>query len=304
MEVKMKKKVKLGALCAILVGAVMFSTIAAELSEDDEILERMAEVTDQANTYRWDMDMAMNVSITDEDGLTEMVVVYNGTCAVDYANRAMFMDIVVNFNAEGELLEAMTMEIYILDNVSYIKANETWGAQDIAEYDETWIKQDIAEYGMIWDMDRSNRALIDVSETKRLDDGEVWGIECYVFDIMPNIEQFFETMQEIPEVEEITDEIELDPSILADMVKELSMRYWIAKDTYYLLRADTRISFKMSSEDIEDIVDADDDIVDECEEFGMIMDANFTMIFYDYDVPVVIELPEEALEEALELEDL
>ena len=28
------------------------------------------------------------------------------------------------------------------------------------------------------------------------------------------------------------------------------------------------------------------------------------MIFYDYDVLVVIELPEEALEEALELEEL
>jgi len=72
----------------------------------------------------------------------------------------------------------------------------------------------------------------------------------------------------------------------ADMIKEMSFKQWIAEDGYLIMKSETHVLMEISSEDIGASV----------EEFQKITaDQTSVMLFYDYNEPVSIKLPAEAL---------
>jgi hypothetical protein len=73
----------------------------------------------------------------------------------------------------------------------------------------------------------------------------------------------------------------------ADMVKDMSFKQWIAEDGYLIMKSETHVVMEISPEDVGASV----------EEFQKITaDQSAVMVFYDYNEPVSIELPAEALD--------
>lgn len=80
------------------------------------------------------------------------------------------------------------------------------------------------------------------------------------------------------------------PDIAEDVIKEVlrnfSMKQWIAKDSYFLTKAEIAMDMELNP----------DDLVMPDEEGEMEMDVFMTMLAYNYNQPVSIVLPPEAEE--------
>ncbi len=73
---------------------------------------------------------------------------------------------------------------------------------------------------------------------------------------------------------------------LQKILKSMSTTEWIAKDTLYPMKTQMEIRLVVSSDDLP--------IPDTVEGFTMTADEKVEMLFYDYNQPVSIELPEAA----------
>jgi len=73
---------------------------------------------------------------------------------------------------------------------------------------------------------------------------------------------------------------------LRKILESMSTKEWIAKDTMYPMKTQMAVRLVVSSEDLA--------MPDTVDEFTMTADEEVEMLFYDYNKPVVIELPEAA----------
>ena len=81
---------------------------------------------------------------------------------------------------------------------------------------------------------------------------------------------------------------DFDPGLfdLADMIKTFNMKEWIARDTYLPVKVEMDIVFEMSEKDFDATATGNEKIV---------MNIKSDIKYYDYNKPVTIELPPEAL---------
>ena len=74
---------------------------------------------------------------------------------------------------------------------------------------------------------------------------------------------------------------------LGDLFQEMKVTQWVAKDSYQVLKTDVYVLMQMLPEDVG-ATGADFD--------KMLMGMNMTMRLYDYNQPVSIVVPAEALD--------
>ena len=72
---------------------------------------------------------------------------------------------------------------------------------------------------------------------------------------------------------------------LADLFEEMSVKEWIAQDSYQVLKSEVYMRMQMQPEDVGAAGEDFD---------KMVMDMNMAMRMYDYGQPVSIVLPPEA----------
>jgi hypothetical protein len=77
---------------------------------------------------------------------------------------------------------------------------------------------------------------------------------------------------------------------MADWFKEMTVKFWIAKDSYLQMKSAIHMVMEVTAADVGA---SQDDL-----EKMTTIDMNMTMTCYDYNEDVFIELPEEALEAA------
>ncbi len=109
------------------------------------------------------------------------------------------------------------------------------------------------------------------------------GVECYVFEIEPDMDTLGDLMVEETSGLGIMDLSGLD---LGELYQELSVKEWLAKDSYLLQRAEVELVMEFRAGD----VGATGDDFEK-----MTIDIEMTMRFYDYDQPFAVVLPPEAL---------
>ena len=84
--------------------------------------------------------------------------------------------------------------------------------------------------------------------------------------------------------ERVDEQIRLRLSRL--MIKEMEFKQWIAEDSHMIMKSETHVVMEISPADVGASAD----------EFQKITaDQSAVMVFYDYNKPVSIELPAEAL---------
>ena len=282
----MKRKAIAGliAVVAIVAVAMCAGCVEEKRMSTAEIKEMVLATAENTDTYKFDMDMTQKTLISNETDETEMTMTSTGKGAVDNINKKMKMEMTMELpeGAPQETME-MTMEMYFINNAMYMKMD-----RGIPEMPAQWTKTEMPEE--YWESQNrigQQMELLNVSEVELLEDEEVNGVDCYVLNITIDTEKYGEILMKQEGLGELMQSLRQNDSFdIGEMIKEMSLKYWIAKDTKFPMKTEMQIKMVISSADLN--------IPETEEEFTMTMDQRTDMVFYDYNKPVTIELPKEA----------
>ncbi|NQE45769.1 hypothetical protein C5S31_07095 [ANME-1 cluster archaeon GoMg2] len=288
---KRKNIAGLIAIAAIVVVAMLAGCVEEEQVNTAEIKEMILASVDQIDTYKFDIDMTQKMLIQNETDETEMTTVSKGEAAVDVTNKKMMMEMAMTMKTpeKPEMSEEpmeMDMFIYLIDNAMYMKMDT-----GIPELPAQWTKMEMPdEYEKTWESQNQvdqQMELLKISEVELLEDEKVNGVDCYVLKITPDMEKYGELLSKQEGMSDLMQSLQQNDSFdIGKLIKEMSMKQWIAKDTKFPLKTEMQIKMVISSEDL---------IIPEAEEeFTMTSDQRTTIVFYEYNKPVAIVLPEDA----------
>jgi len=272
-------------ILTVFLSVVMILSLVAcakeeeELTSAQEIFNRVIESLDGIRTYQFDMDMTMDMAGEAEGEAFEVTMVMDSSGAVDVENRQMSMDATQSMSMIGQPEMEMGMEMYIVGDMIYML---TW----MTGMEATWLKSEMPE--VYWEkvsQIESQLELLEAAQLEVIGSEMVGDIDCYVLQLTPDLEQLWQFYMQQAQVSG-----EVPEESLQEIFQTFSVKQWIAKDTYFLTKAEIDIVMELTPE-----------VMGFPEEQGA-MTMNITMIFlgYDYNQPVSIVLPPEA-EEAIEM---
>jgi len=288
----MKRKTIAGLIAVVaLVAVAMFAgCVEEEQLSTAEIKEMVLATAESIDTYKFDMNMTQKMLISNETGEMEMTTLSTGNGVVDNLNKKMKLGMTMTMKMPEEVempdTMEMKMDMYFINNTIYSKMD-----MGIPEMPAQWTKMEMPEgYEESWESQNQvdqQRELLNVSEVELLEDEKVNDVDCYVLKLTPDIEKYWDIMMKQEGMSELMQNLQQNVSFdIGEMIKEMSLEYWIAKDTKFPMKTEMQIKMVMSSEDLN--------IPETEEEFTMTVDQRTDMVFYDYNKPVTIELPKEA----------
>lgn len=278
------------AVVAIVAVAMCAGCVEEERVSTAEIKEMVLATAESIDTYKFDMDITQKTLISNETGEMEMTTLSTGNGVVDNLNKKMKlgMTMTMEMPEEAEMPETMEMkmDVYFINNTMYTKMD-----MGIPEMPAQWTKMEMPEgYEEFWESQNQvdqQMELLKVSEMELLEDEKVNDVDCYVLKLTPDIEKYWDIVMKQEGMSELMQNLQQNVSFdIGEMIKEMSLKYWIAKDTKFPMKTEMQIKMVISSADLN--------IPETEEEFTMTMDQRTDMVFYDYNKPVTIELPKEA----------
>lgn len=234
--------------------------------------------TAQFDTVNLDIDTQMVVEVVGGSEAGEMTMVADGIGVMDMANKEMqmTMNMAINIPEMGE--REMAVEVFFVGEWMY-------SGIDIPDIGEQWIKVKATQD--IWQqqsqIDQQIEFLKTAVEVKSLPGETVNGADCYVFEVIPSIEALGELLSQQTSSMGGMDFSQFN---LADLFQEMSVKEWIAKDSYQVMKTEIDMLMQISPEAVG---------ATEADFEKMTMDMNMGVRFYDYNQPVSITLPQEAL---------
>ena len=274
------------ALCFTFVGCAEKGEALTQ-EEIDQIMADSINATATAETYQFDMDMSMTIDVTGGEEAVTMSMTANGTGALNNTSQEMQMimngTMIMGIPGQATMEMSMNMEYYIVDRWAYIKVSmpgmvENWTKMELPSeaWEMMWDSQTKIDYG---------QELMELLDISFLDSESIDGVECYVFDIGLNMTEVADyILQLMPEMGEIG----IEPEMLTNLLQKMSISQteWIAKDTNLMLKADAQVLMEITPEDVGATA----------EDFEKItMDINIEVTIHDYNQPVSVMLPPEAL---------
>ena len=284
----MWKKILTMSLALVMV--LSFAACAEEAGEEgglpsaQEIVDGVIQSLDDIRTYQFDMDMTMDMAGEGEgEGETfEMTMVMDGSGALDFDNSEMRMDMTMSMAMPDEPEMDMGMAIYLIDGMMYM-------LMEIPEMEPMWIKSEMPEgYWEEMSQVQAQIELLEVAQVEVMGSERIGGIDCYVLQLTPDLEQLWQMVMEQAEMAgEMPD---ITGELLQEMSRSFSVKQWIAKDTYFLAKVEIDMAMELTPEAMGF----------PGEEGIMTMDIAMSILAYNYNQPVSIVLPPEA-EEAVEM---
>nr|QNO58009.1 hypothetical protein FKBFPHBB_00010 [Methanosarcinales archaeon ANME-1 ERB7] len=281
----MKMELIAGLIAVLVIASVMMFSGCVEEEKKMSVADIKADVlanAEETDTYKFDMAVTMKMLLSNETNSTEMTTLSNGRGVLDVADKKMKLNMNTSMESSEttEVPGPMEMEVYLINNTMYTKMDlgipelpPQWTKMEMPE--ESWASQNQLEQQM---------ELLDISEVELLADEELNGVDCYVLKIVPDMEKFWNSTMAAIMARSTQG---LAPGMdLQKILKSMSTTEWIAKDTMYPMKTQMAVRLVVSSEDLA--------IPDMDEKFTMTADERVEMLFYDYNQPVLIELPEAA----------
>ncbi len=271
------KKVSLLFLILILTfsiaGCVKKETAQGRI---DQIVADAVIATTDVDTSKYELDMLMTIEVIGGAEPGKMTMVIDSTGTVDNVNKEAQMTMVMTMDIPGEGEQEIATELYIVGGWMHMKV-------DIPVIGEQWMKTRLTDE--MWEAQSQIGPQIALLETateiESLGSESVSGTASYVMEIVPSMEALGELLSQQTTGLEDIDWEELG------LFKEMSIKVWIAKDSYLLMKAEIYMLVEMRPENVGATA----------EDFEkMIMDVNIEMKLYDYSKSVSIELPQGALE--------
>jgi uncharacterized tellurite resistance protein B-like protein len=277
MSATLKKLLLLSLALVLSFSLVAFVGCGGKLTQEeiDQIIAGAADASYE--TVSFDIELPMTAEVSGGGDAGVMTVDMSGTGAMDIVNEAMQVTMNMAMDVPGQGSQDIDAATYIVEGWMYTGAT-------IPGYGEQWTKMALTE--QIWQqqdqVEQYIRLLATAVEVDYKGTETVNGIECYVFELEPNMD----TLQELLAQETASGMLmDLSGIDLAELYKELSVKEWLAKDNYQLQRTEVKIVMEMSPED----VGATSDDFDK-----MTIDMKMSMRFYAYNQPFSVVLPPEA----------
>ncbi|MFC1972333.1 DUF6612 family protein [Chloroflexota bacterium] len=278
----MKRIALLGVLILVLMASLLVGCADKELTQEDieQLVNDVLVANAEVETVKFDMNTTTKMEMIggpQPDGAT---MVGEGTGAIDSTNKQMQIIMDMDIDVPGKERQSVPMEYYLVDGWMHIKVSvEEQGAQ--------WMNMQFPDE--MWDSQSQIGQQIEFLETAEevnfLGSKDVNGTDCYVVEVVPRPEALNKMLSQI-QMPDIAG-ADLSQLSFADMIKEMSFKQWISEDGYLIMKSETRVVMDISPEDVGASV----------EEFQKItMDQTSVMVFYDYNEPVSINLPAEAVD--------
>jgi hypothetical protein len=220
----------------------------------------------QVSSYLFSINMKMTTSTSGISG-GSFKTIMTGSGAVDNVNQKLMMVTSTEIPEQG----TATMSFYILNNILYmfnsVSCTDCWMKLNLSEFENMYSWSSYDQMQMQVD-------LLNFAKVERLPDESVDGKDCYVLKIIPDIDKFFETMMA---QQGVSTELS-ETTFLSDMMDDYTIKIYTEKSTDYIIKSYQELSMDMS--------------------FGgmsMSMDMQNSIVFSDYNQPVNINLPEDAL---------
>jgi hypothetical protein len=280
---------KILTVSLVLVIALSLTACAEEAEEEielpsaQEIVDGVIHSMDEIRTYQYDIDATFE-STTEREGEAYIIRTFaqSYSWTLDVENRQGRVDITLESMPKTEPDITGGVEIYIVDGMAYSKLTtpgeeSTWTKEEVSEdWLEEW--QQSGQMGMVFYTD-----CIEVLEAAQVEviGSEMMGdIDCYVLEVTPDFQQLWKLFshQLFQEPSDVTEEY------IQEVICSFSVRHWIAKDTYFLMKAEIDIAAELTPET------PGPSAVDEA----------MVLLAYNHNQPVSIVLPPEA-EEAIEV---
>ena len=294
---------KILALSLVLVMACAFTACNGEaLPTAEEIIDASIEALEDVRTFEFEMEASMDADVETEGEPDDANIEMDASGAMDTENYQTQLAITMHMEATGEEDTDMEAEMYLVDNTFYIMTDALgmgpmWMKLDMSEMEELpeeyWEQPDLSELPP--EMLEFLTELLEAFEIEVTGSERVDGIDCYVLESTPDMEQLWQMSMEMYEtmgleMPDMTDMPEDFEDLLDEMFDSFSVKQWIAKDTYFPMKVEIEIIMEFTAED-----------VGEPEEEGeAAIDLFMTMLIYNYNQPVSIELPPEA-EDAMDI---
>jgi hypothetical protein len=177
----------------------------------------------------------------------------------------------------------------------YLEGDYIYMKMSIPEMGEEWMKMPATDEAMsTYDFDMVNEQLAVLEspgEVTFLRYENVDGGECYVIELVPDLATLMEWIGE-QGLADLGLSLE-DMDVISDIFDELTYTCWIDKETNYMKKMTAYILMNMSGDVFEDLTG---------ESGSLTMDMNISMEMYDFNKPVNINVPDEALD-AMEFGD-
>jgi len=245
------------------------------------IAESMVAYQD-ATTYGFTYDMEVNMEIVggSSPGSMDMTMRGEGRADIDANTMLMDMDVSLESDIEGmEGSEVMSAEIYLLTDWMYMKVEGTGLGE---QWVKTPVTEDVKEAYNLNIVDQQLIPLESMGEIKFIKYESVDGSQCYVLDVVPDVD----AMKDYLDTQELTSGQDWD-MLIEDMFNELSYKVWVDTETRLL----KRISMVMDMDMTPGQVGAEESDFD-----FIVMHLELQMTLGDYNEPVTIDLPDEALD--------
>lgn len=253
------------------------------MAEVKQIAADSVAIAGQAQSYQFDMAMSIKMKMTGAqiNMDTSMDGDING--AVDYASKKMMMKADMTVSVPGQGQQRTPVEMYLVDNWAYTRTS-------VSGQGEHWVKVEVTD-ALRWQVD-AIRPQIDLlaasSEVEYIGEESVDGVRCYVMHVTPGPEALgrWLAQQQLSG----TDDLDWSTPELPSFVKEMSYRFWVTKADKQLIKLMAHMLMDLSREDLPTTTPAASSLFQK-----LSMDLTIDMSLHDYNEPVTIELPPEAL---------
>ena len=230
-----------------------------------EIKGNLIEVLDNIHTYSYEMEMEMETSVTGED--IKDVVKANAQADIDVKNRKI--KIFIHINERNKRSKSTQTKIYILDTMEYIQS----------EKDSEWIKFEVPRHKLDSENQlKKQMKLVMTSKIKNLKEETFKNIDCYLLSIEPDKQSFWEVIMEQDEEHPLLKLLNLD---YENIVTHTDMKVWIEKNSFIPIKCIMQMRAIIEKQIMK-------------QPFKMIINIKKAYNYYNYNKPLVIELPAQA----------
>jgi hypothetical protein len=247
----------------------------ASLPSAQEIIDGVINSSGNMKSHSFDSDFSLE--IPNEAGIIEMSMAMVVSGAIDRENKEMSADGTLTALMPEEEIE-IGIEIYSVDDMMYFKS-------EMPEEEPTWEKGELS--GEIWEFItgvllpiESHLDLLELADVSVIGSEKVNGVDCYVLELTPNLDDLWETARQQTPIFEL-EMPTIAEQVLDEAFTNFSVKQWVAKDTYFLTKSEIEISMEMTTE-VKEAIGA---------EGMMTMDINSSFLAYDHNEPFSIVLP-------------
>ena len=245
--------------------------------EIEGIVAQTASATAAADTSKFALQMSIVAEAQGGSEAGKATISADSTGIIDNVDEEMQMLMNMNVEIPDEDGQEMSMELYFVGGWMYLKIG-------VPGVDDEWMKEQL-DASLLSSMDQVAQqiALLEAAANVRLLGNEsVRGVDCYVIEVEPNADALasYLSQQGSPAG------TGMDLSEFADLFEDMSVKYWIGEGDYLLRKSTIDMHLDASAADVG---------ASEEDFERMVMDINTEFEAYDYNEPVSIEVPEEAL---------